>query len=183
MSGWIYVTATWAQAVQAGWVGAQRHLRCAFNRTEARYGCPRNIAWQRNMEGAYGELALALHTGVPWPNASKAGDVGPYEVRASDSGASLITHPADADGKPYVMAHVGELPRLALLGWAWGRETKRPEFWRTRPAVPSAAYFTPWAMLRDMDTLPSVKDLEAGLNGSGWEAIAAPSRLPLLGLA
>ncbi len=160
---WVKIELTEDQMRWAYQVGGDRHIHCVLTKTKPRYGCPAEIAWQANIEGALGELALSIHTGVPWnPTIDVVGapDVGPYEVRSTYDGASLITHHRDKGTKPYVLARVGDLPIVKLCGWMWGAESKNPEAWRDQGLREGgSAYFNHHRTLRPMDDLPSPKEL------------------------
>lgn len=141
--------------MRAAEIGCRRHTSNVLAGRRHRYGAPPDIAWQRNIEGTLGELALSLHTGHPWDGALgdfSARDVGPYQVRATHDGGSLILHHDDSDEQAFVLAQVGSLPEVFLAGWAYGHEVKRPEHWRDDVRFP--AFFLKRRLLRPMDTLP-----------------------------
>jgi hypothetical protein len=90
--------------------------------------------------GAIAELAVAKALGVEdsWVEFTEQykhlpGDVGGnIQVRSTELPAGrLIVHKTDPDDCPFVLVRLDRLPDAAeIVGWAWGRDCKRPEFWR-----------------------------------------------------
>jgi hypothetical protein len=101
-------------------------------------------------------MMLAKHLDIYWSGTvgtiSAGADVGGcYQVRCTDrTNGKLIAHHDDNDDQPFIFARV-LLPEVHLVGWLWGAEAKRQEFWRED--VPHPAFFA-WP-LHDMDNLPS----------------------------
>jgi hypothetical protein len=75
------------------------------------------------------------------------------EVRATEYwfGGCLLVHPGDPDDRPFVLVVGGDgpYPRVFdVMGWCYGREAKRSEWWRTE--YRHAAYFVPQTKLRPL---------------------------------
>jgi hypothetical protein len=117
--------------------------------------------------GACGEQALAKHLGVYWDGTIGTVDApcdvgGCYQVKATDLAlGKLITKRKDNDRQPFVLARVS-LPKVTLVGWLWGYETKKEQNWREDVAEP--AFFS-WP-LHDMKALPSQAAVKAFMQSS-----------------
>jgi len=61
--------------------------------------CPVDGGWQRDIEGALAEMALAKHFGLFWSGIEKinAGDVGEYEVKHSSHNKARLLVPLNND--------------------------------------------------------------------------------------
>jgi hypothetical protein len=152
-----------AQMALAGRIGGERTER---NRHRNRWGCL--DAPTADRIGAAGELAVAVHTGLPWegsfrdPEERRAWvavgyDVGPFQVRATTwPHGRLFCHKADRDQDIFILARVllGYRPvRVALPGWNYGWAVKKPEYWkpgdRGRPC-----FYLPNHLLLPLASLP-----------------------------
>jgi hypothetical protein len=125
----------------------------------------RDLSFERHVEGALGEYAVAIALDRVWRPAvgrldTDAGDVGPIQVKATlRRDGCLIVRPHDPAGLFYVLAVLtpgrGGID-VALPGWTVGDEAKQPEYWCERdPArgVHRAAYFVPQADLFPLSCL------------------------------
>jgi hypothetical protein len=153
----VIVTLTWAETLEAAMTGVMRTTRRARHGERHRYGFadPNELAWANEINGALGERAAAKALNLPFDGCvgsdATSGDLRyGIQVRTTPrEQGCLILHPTDADGVPWVLV-TGRAPALEVVGWCFGRDGKRDEFWRTtsRPA-----YFVPASALRPIQTL------------------------------
>ncbi len=146
------VTLKWADVERAAKVGIARHIEALHRGLPDKHGYDGD-GWSIHIEGAIGELAIATALGRPWDatiNTFKSQpDVGRAEVRTrSKSYYELIVRPDDRDDSPYILV-TGKAPHYQVVGWCWGHEAKKPEYWRTHGDRPGA-YFVPHAALRPL---------------------------------
>jgi len=136
------------------WVGKERRLSAVENRRCQPYGEPPGDLVENDVQGAAAEYAVHLALKVPWRPLKKTlhddhRDVSGVEVRSTlKRHGCLIVHDRDSDSAPFILV-TGEMPSLRIVGWLYGRECKRPEFWRTDVRTP--AYFVPQGELRSME--------------------------------
>ena len=147
------VELTAAEQLQGAIVGAMRHIQGA--RRADFYGASQANAWQIDIEGALGEMAVAKAKGIYWSGdigRTDTPDVGKLQVRTTrrDNGR-LILHKRDSDDEIFILA-TGENGTYNLKGWLLGYVGKRDEYW-TDPVGGRAAYFVPQAELNDMKNL------------------------------
>lgn len=112
--------------------------------------------WMIDIEGALGEMAAAKGLGVYWSGVSKfrGEDAGRYEVKTTrwEKGRLLLPRGAD-DDKPYVLA-VGQLGTYDLVGWAFGRDVKQPQYWsEMKRGSGRCGFMMPQDHLRPMEDL------------------------------
>lgn len=102
--------------------------------------------------GCLGEMAFAKGLNRYWSGAGCSyhvdDDVGRVQVRVSaHPHACLLVRPnEEALDDPWVLV-VGEGNTYSIVGWLWGRETRR-EIWLRSPAGRPPAYFVPQEALR-----------------------------------
>lgn len=130
-------------------VGTERNLGNVLQGRQHRHGYAGG-GWSIHIEGAAAELAYSKFRDRYWTGALAdspvhTGDVGLVEIRstARPDGA-LIIHRTDHDERPYVLV-TGRMPTVRLVGWLYGAEAKRDEFWRTDTGRP--AFFAPQSEL------------------------------------
>lgn len=107
--------------------------------------------------GAFGEVGAAKLLDKFWSPADAAtmfnGDVGPFEVKAvqfdPDEERRLIVQPKNDGDRRYILAVV-KLPVISLVGWIYGDDAKRPEWFKTYREG-GGAYYVPREALRGMD--------------------------------
>lgn len=117
-------------------------------------------AWQRHVEGAMGEQAVAKALGVEWdphigrvdrPDLQFGGLV--VEVRTRRYGkAELITHPEDRDDAVFILA-VGMNGSYRLAGWITGADSKHQRFWGDNAKKNRPAFWVPQEELYPMKQL------------------------------
>ncbi len=151
----VRVTLTPSEFVLAAQVGARRRVANLLVQRHGAHGAP--DAWGPDIEGACAECAAAKALGVYWLSSvsfseRQAGDLaGGIEVRATErADGCLLLHPRDHDDRPYVLV-TGRAPTFVVVGFVFGRDGKRPEWWRED--VRSPAWFVPQAALRGVGEL------------------------------
>lgn len=116
------------------------------------HGAVADRGWQVHIEGALGEMAFAKWRNRFWSGSLgdlRAADVGPVQIRTTVKHTNcLLLHKEDPDDAPFVLV-TGAGPTFVLRGWIYGREGKRPEFWRD-PVGGRPAFFVPQRALRPM---------------------------------
>ena len=120
--------------------------------------------------GALGELAVARALGLRWdgaffPDAEwqawrvNGHDVSSLEVRSTPrAGGRLLIQRDDEDHAPFVLVRGHAHPQYEVVGWLWGGEGKRAEWWRDvgygRPC-----FFVPNERLLPLDRLAELAAL------------------------
>ena len=140
----------------AGYVGVERAVMDI--NYSGRYGINNaKSGWQASLMGACGEVAVAKWLGVYYDGALgnfKAADVGEFQVRTNSwLNGDLILHPADKDDEKFILVLAHNPPAYTIYGWAYGREGKKPEFYRQLVEGRPKVYCPPQRILRPMDTL------------------------------
>jgi hypothetical protein len=165
----IIVTLTWSEVLFAAQAASMRRVQgMKYNRAQCYGGGPSaDSLWQIDSIACLGEMALAKHLDRFWSASIgdvTAADIGTfYQVRATEwASGRLMLHPPDKDHQPYVLARVRE-NIVTLVGWVYGREGKRQEYW-TNPQANRPerfAYFVPNDALHDMADIPRPSMQEA----------------------
>ena len=95
-----------------------------------------------DIQGAEAELAVAKALKLPWDGSfvklddwfdwrDNGHDVAGLEVRSTHhKRGSLILHPKDKDEAPFILVLTHERPYFNLVGWNFGREGKKDQYWR-----------------------------------------------------
>jgi hypothetical protein len=146
------------EIIEAAVAGVLRTVIALRKGQHRRPGLGNSHRWSDNVIGAIGERVAAKELDCYFPGRAgidHTGDIGsgrlPCEVRATEHDhGCLIVHPEDPDDRPFVLI-TGRPFTFYVRGWIYGREGKRPEYWRTDVAHP--AWFVPIAALREIDTL------------------------------
>lgn len=112
--------------------------------------------WQRDIEGALAELAVAKYLNQYWTGASgkRAPDVGRFVevkwIHAPDH--RLIIQKQNADDRIYILVY-GHNGRYHLKGWIYGSQAKRDKFLADPTGKNRQAYFIPQADLYGINLL------------------------------
>lgn len=139
---------SWYEMEIAALAGVQRHVQNLARKRNHAYGAGDHNAWQLNIEGCLGEMALAKFLGKYWSGKGvfRGGDVGDYQVRTrSKDYYELIIHPNDPDGAVFWLV-CGINGTYTIKGWIIGRDGKKKEYWKD-PAGNRPAYFVPQHVL------------------------------------
>ena len=129
------VTLTWPEVVLATNAGTMRRISALKSgRVDLQPdACP--PSWDRDINGALAELAVAKWAGVFWSGTIgriDLPDVGRLEVRSKvKDGDRLVIRPDDKDESIYVSVLV-QAPMCWLCGWLRAREARRPEWLLTQ---------------------------------------------------
>lgn len=130
----------------AAMVGVERNLESLCRRSPDTIPTP--DPWKAHIEGAAAEAAVGKALGIFWGgdvNTFKAPDLEGWQVRATDRpGGCLIVRPKDRDGDRFILVIVS-IPVFDVVGWIYGREAKRPEWFRDSGPP---AWFVPQGALR-----------------------------------
>lgn len=139
-----------AEIQVASMVGVQRQLNYLKHSKGPVFGERPETAWQRHIEGALSECALAKHLGVYWNNqAWHLPDVGEVDVRVtSHEQGRLIIHDKDLDNKKYYFL-IGVNGHYKVMGWIWGKDGKQQKYWGDPQGTGRPAYFISMADLND----------------------------------
>lgn len=153
----IPVSLTLAEMLVASEVGKMRRCSALKHGRVETNNAPVDGGWDRHIEGAAAEMAVAKFAGIYWSgdvgDLWSKDDVGPYQVRASHHiDGRLILHEKDKDDRAFILA-TGVAPNFILRGWIMGRDGKKPEFWTDPTKGGRAAYFIPQSELHPMETL------------------------------
>jgi len=142
----------------AATVGITRMLKVIKEGRNHTYGSTDKDNWQRHIEGAFGECAVAKYLKIFWMGGrfDKIGgpDVGIYEVRTADKEYKrLILHPEDKDDSLFIFV-TGLHGKYRLRGWIKCSEGKLDRFWEDPKHENRWAYFVPTSVLNPISTFP-----------------------------
>lgn len=135
-------------------VGVVRRINNIFRDHHDRHKMPEDKAWQFDVHGGCGELCVAkvcdwLEQWYRVIEHKNAADVGPLEVRATDlSHGGLLMHDDDKDERIYILV-TGSRENFVIQGWLYGKEGKKPAYWRSDIREP--AFIAPQRVLRTPD--------------------------------
>lgn len=138
------------EMMQAAIAGVMRQVEShKLGRTPA-HGIPGNQHWQRHIEGALGEAAVAKCLNVYWTGKGSLRDldVGDFDVRTADAhNKRLILHEDDPDDRVFWFV-TGVNDEFKVHGWIRGCDGKKPEYWQD-PNTGRPAYFVPKEALHE----------------------------------
>jgi hypothetical protein len=147
----IEITLTFPEILQAAFVGAMRQVENIRDAPERGHGDDGMNDWQKNIEGALGEMAVASYLNLYWRGKGdkKSPDVGgKCDVRTTTShNFHLRLHPTDIDDRPYWLV-TGKNGSYRIHGWLLAKDGKKPEYWSELPGHPGRpAFFVPQSAL------------------------------------
>ena len=153
------VILTWTEVLQGAIVGVIRRVQNLQKENKAYHGVEDRVAWQVDIEGALGEMAVAKVLDRCWSGQLgkwRADDVGEYQVRtASNPHDRLNLHEDDSDTAAFILC-IGQAPAYRLAGWIEGANGKQKEHWKDPTGNDRAAFFVPQARLKSMESLLTV---------------------------
>jgi hypothetical protein len=125
-----------------------------------RHGESDNGVWQRHIEGAMSELAVAKYLGIGWTAHHGRTDQADLtigstlvEVRSTwRPNGRLILHPEDKSDAVFVLA-IGMNGRYKLAGWMLASDAKTPKYWGDKANNGRPAYWIPQGDLYRMKDL------------------------------
>ena len=141
-------------------IAGQQQVQNLKQGRQARYGAPKDFGSAVGicLTGILGEMATAKALDKFWSgNVGQHGttDVGGQhgvEVRSrTEIGRNLILHPRDSDDKKYVVAVTQNAPDIHLVGWCYGRDGKKQEFWQEFTGRP--CFFVPDEALQPIEKI------------------------------
>lgn len=140
----------------AATIGIDRHIRAVMNGYKQPDGASAEDAWDRDIEGACAELAVAKCLNVyfcPDINIFKGQDVGGYQVRSTQNPeGKLIIRPNDSSEDTFIFI-TGVCPTFTVHGWILGADAKRHTEWLFGPNGRPKACFVPRTALRPISSL------------------------------
>jgi hypothetical protein len=150
------VTLTPSELTQAALVGVMRHVQNLKIGRRAGHNLEAGVQdWQYNLAGACGEMVVAKHFNLYWGGTGvfRGGDVGRLQVRLCPHfNGRLILHHDDQDDAAFVLVR-GHAFDYEVVGWIWGRDGKRDEWWTDPTRQNRHAFFVPEHALRGIGTL------------------------------
>ena len=137
------------EIVQAAIVGVMRRIQNIRDGNNHKYGASQATAWQMDIEGALGELALAKHLNIFWSKGKpRDSDVGEFQVRTTAKHNNrLILHKDDDDDARYYLI-TGLNGCYRVQGWIHGRDGKQERYWED-PVGGRPCYFVPQDVLHE----------------------------------
>ncbi len=143
-----------SEMLTAALVAVTRHIENRQKGNNHRWGMNGPMeGWQRDIEGALGECAVAKALDFYWSSGRpRQADVGQWEVRSTahhDGG--LIVHDDDKDDAKYILV-TGAEGNYKLRGWMYGHEAKQ---YPTKVLVKGMhePHYVPQSDLRPMSTI------------------------------
>lgn len=138
-------------------VGGIRRLNAIFGHVPAGVSFDGD-PWEADVEGACAEMAAYKAVGRYWlPRTdltkAKGGDGGPWDVRRrSKQHYDHLIRVNDAEDRAHIMV-AGCCPRFRVVGWIWGHEARRDEWWHNH-GNREFAWWPPQEELHDLSELP-----------------------------
>jgi hypothetical protein len=149
------VALTSDEMLHAAQVGIQRQIQNLIEERRPAHGADDQNDWQKQVEGAMGEKAVSVVTGIPWDGNLgdlEADDVGPYQVRTrSQHRYDLTIYPKDRNDKIFILV-TGINGKYKVQGWIRGGEAKQRQYWKAYTSG-RPAYFVPKEALHDIKDL------------------------------
>ncbi len=145
-----------AQACQTGYMRHIKAIEAGYDQDRGRHREPN--FWQRHIEGACGEIAVAKVLGVYWGGGISTfdahGDIDGtgWEVRTrSKHHHELLLHANDKDDRKYILV-TGTAPNYQVHGWILGADGKHPKYYKEHPVI-GQRFFVPQADLISLGSL------------------------------
>jgi|TARA_Y100001968_G_scaffold67696_1_gene58669 hypothetical protein len=146
-----HITLSSGELFQGAVMGVLRRVRNMKAGRKELYSPPKTGAWDRHIEGALGELALAKHLNVFIADHTdrKCPDVGDVDVRMSTyANAHLIVHPDDPDDRDIWLV-TGFLGEYVIRGWMNSKDAKQQKWWGGPDNERPSCYFVPQGELNN----------------------------------
>ena len=151
--GETWVILTPAEILSAAISGVMRQSHVIKKDLQGRYDEPLDDCWQRHIEGALAECAMAKHLNLYWQGKGDVGgrDIGINEVRSAQyHHYRLMLHPIDKDDSKYWFL-TGRYGTYKIHGWIMGVDGKQPEYWEDPTGNNRHAYFLPGSKLNKIE--------------------------------
>ena len=146
------------ELVIAAEVGAIRNIESISRMRQKAWGFPDDEpAWNVNIEGVCGEIAIARYLGIYWSpsvNTFHAADVGlDIQVRTRlKPDYDLIVRPDDDTNHYYVLV-TGPAPTMVIRGYILGHEAQCHDEWRKAYGDRPEVWFVPQSALSPIGEL------------------------------
>jgi hypothetical protein len=133
-----------AEIMIASQVGLMRQCEDIKANKKSYVGEKQHLGWQRHIEGALSECAMAKHLNVYWSKSSWPNpDVGNVEVRTTElDNGSLIIRPIDKDDVKYYLL-TGINGKYTIRGYMYAKNAKQDKYLSSRGNGRPLAYFVP----------------------------------------
>ena len=144
----------WMEIFSAAMVGVMRQIKHRSRGDKHKWNAPLAGGWDRDIESACAEKFAAKQLGLHWFDGTDGKtDVGPHQVRHTPlPDGRLMLHPEDKDDEAFILV-IGRVPAFDLIGWCFGHEGKRQDYWEDPTHDDRAAFFVPRKVLHRMDEL------------------------------
>jgi len=125
-------------------VGVERQIEDIEKKKQSFKGESQAMAWQRHIEGALAECALAKYLGIYWSKRPhNEPDVGDVDVRTTHwMSGNLRMDDKDKDDRKYYLL-TGLNGEYIVRGWLYGRDGKKQEYWGTKDPSRPPCYWIP----------------------------------------
>lgn len=153
----IVVELNWAEVLLGAMAGVVRAIsELREGRDFDRYGDYGGGVWERNVQGCCAEKACAKKFDrYHYDGGKNRYDFGQHQARHTVyPDGKLVLHHSDNDEDPFVLV-TGRAPIFNLVGWLFGHEGKKPEYWDPKAKAP--AFFVPQSKpLRPIEELLAI---------------------------
>lgn len=140
--------------------GTERMIDVIKNKRPNVYGEDDSLCWQRHVEGALAEYAVASWLGANWiphhgtvdkPDIEHRGAI--IEVRSTmKEGGHLLLKKNDPEEAIFILA-IGVRGSYRLAGWILAGDGKRPWLWEDKANNGRPCYWVPQSVLNSMKDL------------------------------
>lgn len=155
MAGKIIVKLTFSEIMLGAVAGIGRQIIALKKKLKPGYGGDTSMDWQKHIEGALAEMAVAKYLNIFWNGTIgklHPGDVGKNEVRSTHyEDGHLLLHDEDDDNARFFFV-VGINGRYEIKGWIRAKDGKLKEYIKD-PTKKRPCYFVPADALNPMDSL------------------------------
>lgn len=133
-------------------VGVERQIEDIEKKKASFKGESQAMAWQRHIEGALAECALAKYFNVYWSKRPyPLPDVYEYEVRSTPYSTGVMPIiPEDKDDRKYFLL-TGINGTYIIRGWLYGKDCKKQEWWRSLDGKRPPCFCVPQFALKSLD--------------------------------
>jgi hypothetical protein len=147
----------WMDITAAAMVGVLRQIKHRSRGDKHRWNAPLAGGWDRDIESSCAEKYVAKNLGLYWFDCGESAgcetDVGPYQVRHTClPNGRLTLHPEDKDHEAFILV-IGRAPTFEMIGWCFGHEGKRNEYWEDPSNSDRPAFYVPRQVLRPISEL------------------------------
>ena len=153
------VLLAWPEIRAAMDIALHRHVYDSAKKLRAKRGATEDFydGLTLSLPGCLAEIAVAKFLNMYWTGVAGIGvpDVGGFiEVRSIRKDYyGLRFHPEDKDDLPSVLANVKNPEAIEILGWAYGRDAKKDEFWKDPSGKNRPFFLYPQNKLKPMSEL------------------------------